>query len=334
MRVFFLILLSFFSFKCFSIERALLIGIGTYPDNSGWSKISSVNDVDLLKGCIKDFEIITLTDKQATHDNIIKAIENLINILQPGDSVLVHFSCHGQRIITYKNNEPDMLDEALVAFDAKAIKSPDYVGQYHLLDDKVGNLIKQVSRKIGPAGLVVVTLDACYSDSMDKGEKQKKGPIYRGGNGVFGKDDISQDSLYRLKKVYYKQDTTSIEKNLEHSDIVWLSACKTYQKNMEVVKGNIGYGSLSYAMYTAFTKYDFSSVEQWLDVVYEQMQKDVFMQTPQVRTTLNYHFPNAITKKEESSGEISKGKSYLYSLLLSFTGLLAIYLIWKTIKRK
>lgn len=331
MRTFFLILLSLFSLKCFPIERALLIGIGTYPDSSGWSKISSVNDIELLKGCIEDFEITTLIDEQATHDNIVKAIEDLINIIQLGDSVLLHFSCHGQRILTYKNNEPDKLDEALVAFDAKATKSTNYVGQCHLLDDKIGYLITQLRKKTGPTGFVVVTFDACYSDSMDKGEKRKKYPIFRGGNDVFGRNDISEDSLHQLRSVFYKQDTISIEIVPEYSEVILLSACKTYQKNMEVMKNGIGYGSLSYAMYTAFKRTDLSSVEHWLDVIYEQMQKDVFVQTPQIRTTLNYHFPNDNVKYIKINNN-QKEKSHLYLFVLSVIGLFSIYLIWKARK--
>jgi len=54
------------------VKRALIIAIGDYPDSLGWGKISSTNDVPLIKRALEgqDFReqnITIITDRQATN---------------------------------------------------------------------------------------------------------------------------------------------------------------------------------------------------------------------------------------------------------------------------
>ena len=45
-------------------DRALLVGVGNYPAGSGWERLCSVNDVELLKPVLQQrgFLVTTLTD--------------------------------------------------------------------------------------------------------------------------------------------------------------------------------------------------------------------------------------------------------------------------------
>lgn len=287
-----IILLCVQCLSVFASKRALLVGIGHYPSKSGWAEISSINDIYLLQQVFSSFSTTTLVDKQATYADIIKAIEQLIHETNPKDTVFVHFSCHGQQLLTTDKNEPDLLDEALVPYDAYSRKSKYYNGEKHLRDDEIGKFIVELRREAGPGGLVVVTLDACFSDSMDKGRATKKNKhIYRGGADIFGINEIDSDSISAILKKRKEADFIGVSDFSDESPLVLLSACKSYQKNMEVVKGNKGYGSLSYAMFSSFTKNGIDDLFHWLDGIYHQMKKDVIAQTPQVRTTLEYTFP-------------------------------------------
>ena len=94
-------------------KLAFLVGINEYPDES-------------LSGCVTDVEmqrellvhkfgflpadILTLTNKQATRENIETAfISHLTNQAKPDDLVLFHFSGYGSRVSQIidenKNNE-------------------------------------------------------------------------------------------------------------------------------------------------------------------------------------------------------------------------------------
>ena len=74
-------------------KRALLVAIGNYPANSGWVKINSRNDIDLLTPVFRNagFAVTTLIDNQATHAGIITALKTLTNQCKKGDQVFIHF---------------------------------------------------------------------------------------------------------------------------------------------------------------------------------------------------------------------------------------------------
>ena len=82
-------------------NRALLIGISEYSPKYQWNSISGTNDIDLIKGVLKDFSIKELRNKNATFANITKELERLIAQSNPNDVVYIHFSGHGQPIEDY-----------------------------------------------------------------------------------------------------------------------------------------------------------------------------------------------------------------------------------------
>lgn len=339
-RILMIIVMAGIIYSSYAGREVLLIGIGHYPADSDWMSISSDNDISLLKDKVfKSLEPSTLTNKDATHKGIIKAINNLIVDSEEGDTILIHFSCHGQQMLTNDNNEPDHLDEALVPYDAFSKETKCYWGQNHLTDNELGELIKKLRNKLGKEGLVIITIDACFSDSMDKGEKKKTNVIYRGGAEIFGSNTISKDSLYAIQKRRKLSDDDLIENFPNGANVVIISACKTYQRNIEVVKNGIGYGSLSYAMYASAKQNGMTNLYKWFDGIYRQIQKDAFTQTPQIKTTLSYTFPvkkGLNPKKNTQIVQKQSSNTVVIVLLVAIILVLIIvlYFIWKQKRKK
>lgn len=99
-------------------KRALLIGINQYEakedSNAGWLPLQGcINDVELQKELLiyrfgfAPQDIVTLTDLEATRNNISNAIsEHLVAQTLPDDLVIIHFSGHGSRLGNYNTLVP------------------------------------------------------------------------------------------------------------------------------------------------------------------------------------------------------------------------------------
>lgn len=324
-------------FSMFANDKALIIGIGNYPQNSGWKKISSANDVELLcKSLPSNFAITTLVDNLATYERIKSSLNELSTNSVIGDTLFLHFSCHGQQVICNDKDEADYLDEALVPYDAFSKRTENYQGECHFLDDEFGQFLIQLRTAIGSKGLLIVTLDACFSDSMDKGEQDKNdgSVIYRGGESIFGSNSVSVDSLNFIESHHRETDKYELSKSKTLSDIVIISACKSFQKNMEVNIDGKGYGSLSYSIFQSLKATDFNNIKSWIDTVLDRMSDNAFTQNPQVRTTLDYKSRCSLNKTTATSEQSfkSRGKHYIYLLSGGVVCVLIIIIAW--MKRK
>lgn len=321
-----------------SEKRALLVGVGHYPKESGWQEISSVNDIDLFKKMLPSYDMQVLLDENATHKNIRKAFASLRNKIHEGDTILIHFSCHGQQMLPLNDNEEvDNLDEALVPFDAYSTKSDNYDGENHLRDDEMNDFLNSIRTAAGTNGLVLLTIDACFSDSMNKSSKKDK-TKYRGGASIFGANTFSNERLSDLLAHRTNEEAATILKRRDLSDILILSACKSFQRNKEVVIGGTGYGSLSYAMYLSYKNFGVSDLYKWLDGVYYEMKKIAFTQTPAIRTTLDYSFPEEPNYTKNTHNDLEEDTDeFRYPttiLTLSIVGLLILVLVWMKLRNK
>ena len=210
-------------------NTAALIGISQYQPGSGWRAINAHNDVELIKSKLSPlWEVIVLENESATHKGIIKLLDSISGSASPGDTVYIHFSCHGQQMVPItidSIHDPDLLDEALVPYDALQQWSSNYDGCNHLRDDELSEYINSIRDKVGVNGMVVVVLDACHSDSMERGDGELNKDtitIFRGTSKIFG-NPIAVDSLERYK---FNRDTSIITIN-NNSEVVYISACQT-----------------------------------------------------------------------------------------------------------
>lgn len=238
-------------------KAALVIGIGAYPQESGWCTIHGDNDipivVDMLEhnGFGKD-DIQVLRNEKATKQAVMQALGGLIQKANEGDVVYVHFSGHGQQITDLDGDEPDGYDEAWIPYDAWQKYNPNgYVGQSHIIDDELFDILTTLRAKVGDNGKIVVVSDACHSGSGSRGDEDVD--VIRGLPG----EEPSAEEIIALKKQFKDPYAFNIPNNrtnpkVTRDSVSWLfiSACKAYQNNFEYrdARGNY-YGKLSYLLW-------------------------------------------------------------------------------------
>lgn len=213
-------------------RRALVIGIGEQQDKS-WGKINGDRDVPLVKGMLAEAgfrDVRTLINRQATKAAIVKAFARLAHDCQRGDRVYVHFSGHGQQMTDREGDEADRWDEAWIPYDACRKYGAQDRGEKHLTDDEVERMLAQIWQKIGPAGKLLVVIDACHSGSGTRGDDGTGAPV----RGAWDRFVIPSAGKPQTKVPAARQPW------------VTLSACKDYQSNFEMEKK--GVGKLTYAL--------------------------------------------------------------------------------------
>ena len=186
-----LLTLSFLSVSYAQNKRALIVAIGEYAkkgefkhmnvEKGYWSNINSANDVPLIKGALnhhgfEDENIAILRDKDATQEGVLQSIRKLIDDSEKNDIVVFHYSGHGQQIMDDNGDEIDGYDEALVPYDAPSrYKKGVYEGEKHIRDDKVGELMTELRKKLGPDGHLLIVFDACHSGTATRGIASARG---------------------------------------------------------------------------------------------------------------------------------------------------------------
>ena len=236
-------------------KRALIVAVGKYPETSGWAKINSENDVPIIRTALinqgfSSGNINVLINQQATKAGIIKALNNLIAISQPGDIVVFHFSGHGQQVTDTKGDEINGLDEALIPYDANIKPSavePD--ARFHLIDDEVGVFLDKLRKKVGLKGDVLFFIDACHCGPMSR-DMADTTVVVRGTSQIFETRGFSSKSVHKIKNNFYNISSKTAQQNLNFSPYTIISACLSNQTNIEYKKC----GSLSYAIGKVLSK--------------------------------------------------------------------------------
>lgn len=326
MKRFILIILTLLfccEFFLMARNRALIIGVGHYPENSGWHELSSINDVELLKSVLAPtFSVQTLTDSEATKEGIRKAIAKLTSTTVAGDIVVIHFSGHGQQMITDDPNEPDSLDEAIVPYDAYLEKTNTYNGEKHIRDNELGDWIKELAEKAGETGAVFVSLDACHSDDANKGENDS-GIVYRGSPEIFG-----APKGFIPASIHYNSSSNIIHREPGSAEVLFLSACQTYEKNREYN----GYGSLSYALANILRCQPLELSPKFLSSVYSEFSRLKLYQTPGVRATFEYEVPKFVPIVLPIGGANTSSLTWLW-IVAGIVILIIIAILWRKKKK-
>ena len=261
-------------------KRALIVAISEYPAHSGWKPINADNDVAILLNTLKkkgfhENNITVLRDSMATKQHVITAFLSLQKKADVGDFVFIHFSTHGQQMEDDNGDEPDGLDESIVCYDAKMFFSPEYKGENHLRDDEMDALLLPVRKKIGETGNLIVSLDACHSESGTRGDESEE--VVRGTSVIF-----SQNPGYNRKNTDRIPKPPLIQEN-GMSPITELAATESNRLNYEFK----GYGSLTYALCTVWDSYDIlPAFSVWSKEIKQKMEEIRPGQTPVFRTTI------------------------------------------------
>lgn len=263
-------------------KRALLIGIGTYPDVR-WKPLSSANDLAYLKTALQlqgfqPANMLVLADSAATYKGIDNGFEQLKKQCKPGDIVYVHFSGHGQQIEDDEENpdETDGFDEALVPYDARGKYDPvKYYGQHHYRDDALGRQLEGIRAVLGSNGSLLVVIDACHSGTATRSGSIA---ITRGDPTPFASPEYKPKLKTTLGGRMAGEAFMSAAP-LNTANMVVLSASSPNQVNYETHddKGQ-GIGSLSYAVARALQQLPrsatyqqlFASVKSMIQAEYQQ----------------------------------------------------------------
>lgn len=147
-------------------KLALLIGINQYPESMfdraghGMGLTGCVTDVELQRELLihrfgfHDRDILTLSDRQATRQNIETAfVSHLIEQAQPGDVVVFHFSGYGSRVQPSTPTEPPQ--SSLVPVDGWSAKDDLLVND--LSEETLLLLLRSL-----PTNRVTTVLDTSY----------------------------------------------------------------------------------------------------------------------------------------------------------------------------
>jgi hypothetical protein len=231
-------------------KLALVIGIGDYPEESGWCKIHGDNDISIVTEMLEvnGFEQVQiLSNKAASKQGIMEALNNLAKKASLGDVVYIHFSGHGQQITDLDGDEPDGYDEAWIPYDACKDYSGKYQGQNHIVDDELFDFLNQLRTKVGDKGKIIVVSDACHSGSGSRGDED---------------EDVVRGVQERFE-VPAERNAGSVKR--ESTAWLFVSACKAYQNNFEYRDNQGNYhGMLSYLLWE--NRADMSDVT-WQEVM-------------------------------------------------------------------
>ena len=259
-------------------KRAFMVGISNYSSNQQfadekvWNDIHGDNDVKLLIPTLKKqgFTIQKLCNKEATANNIRKALKAFSTKCKPGDIVYLHFSCHGQPFEDYNGDESDGWDEALIPYDAsKEYQQGKYTGENHIIDDELNVYLKTIRNRIGPKGIVYVVIDACHAGSSYRGEEDKDSIVIRGTDKGFSR--TNKQYAPRIDK----RGKIKVEKSAQMANICIIEACRSYQVNSEIRADGKFYGSLSYYVNKVLQSVKLDMGISWMERVAQQMNKDV-----------------------------------------------------------
>lgn len=278
-------------------KRALIIAIGEYAkkgefkhmnvEKGYWSTINSANDVPLIRAALNHhgFEndnISLLQDKEATQEGVLKAINQLILDSKENDIVVFHYSGHGQQIEDDNGDEIDGYDEALVPYDAPSrYRKGVYEGEKHIRDDKVGQLMTELRKKLGPKGHLLIVFDACHSGTATRGIASARGT-----------EEKLESPDY---KPVYNPDAQEVfiggapldEKGL--APYILFSGSSARELNFETFdENNRRVGSLSYCFSKAMANADNNTSYIGLfDQIRAEMSSKAPRQTPQIEGDIN-----------------------------------------------
>lgn len=141
---------------------ALLIGINKYLNLPGKDLKGCVNDVEQMKRTlIERFEftegqIELLRNEDATRDNMLQALDRLVERTEKNELVFFQFAGHGSRMTDREGNKPSRFDETIVPYDSGRRPKPNR----DITDDE---LAVRLTRLAAKTPHIVLLFDCCHS---------------------------------------------------------------------------------------------------------------------------------------------------------------------------
>ncbi|HOV84896.1 MAG TPA: caspase family protein [Syntrophobacteraceae bacterium] len=155
------------------MKKALLVGINDYPGKQN-DLMGCVNDVHNMQDLLVSLfgfppeNITIMTDRDATTENILEALDLLVSSAKPADQIVFHFSGHGSQVSDKDGDEPDRCDEIICPYDldwqSKVIRDDD---------------LSRIFKSIKPGVHAEVFLDCCHSGTGLRGAGGKSANYMR-----------------------------------------------------------------------------------------------------------------------------------------------------------
>jgi hypothetical protein len=148
-------------------KSALVVGINYYGTSRQLG--GCLNDAEkTIEKLIKEFDfdlndIQLLVEEFATRQNILNGIQRLVQKLRTGDLGIFTYAGHGTQTVDLPPiEEPDMLDEAIVPYDA--INNRENL----IRDDEIG---AQLAHLVTDSHFVVI-FDSCHSATATRNQPE------------------------------------------------------------------------------------------------------------------------------------------------------------------
>ncbi|MEG3640334.1 alpha/beta hydrolase [Magnetococcus sp. PR-3] len=167
-------LIFLFSTPAQAAKHALLIGIDDYSKSGLTSLSGAVNDVKIVKQTLlerfgfTEQGITTLLNEQATLGGVEQGFKTLLNRINQGDFVYIHYSGHGSFTTDLNGDEASGEDQTWVVYGARHDTQSTAKDNYDLLDDQLGHWLAPIYAK---AGQVILVSDSCHSATVSRGVK-------------------------------------------------------------------------------------------------------------------------------------------------------------------
>lgn len=260
-------------------RRALCVGINVFKNYPGSALQGCVNDANDMASVLKDFlgfsdtDITKLTDAQATKDNILKSLTDMVNGAKAGKYKYLVFSLssHGTQVPDVSGDEPDSADEAFCPHDL-AEKSQQWDPDHIILDDELHDLFIQLPKDV----LLEVYLDTCHSGTGLKAIDMlsDRNPRY-----------LPPPSLEAFKKVDGCRSRglhqAMLDKGITHH-ILW-AGCRSDQTSADANIGSSWHGAFTYYFCKELrASKNKSSRKDILQTIRKDLTAGGYTQTPQL----------------------------------------------------
>jgi len=210
-------------------KRALQWGINDYPSSNNDLR-GCLNDIAewsfLLKDVYKFDEIYTIFDSNATKNNVVNKMKELIEKSVAGDILVFDYSGHGTYTQDLNGDEIDGKDEAICLYDGL------------LIDDD----IKEILSKIKDGVRTTVIFDSCFSGSSTRAFGDNN-DLYRVARFMPPKDEmIAKMSTLPVKSKMFK----TIGQTEEEMNHILISGCSDNEVSYDANFSGKYYGAMSY----------------------------------------------------------------------------------------
>lgn len=153
-----------------SIGRALVVGIDQYPYIRANPLHGCVNDARRIADVLEERyffqEVLCRFDDDATRDALLDAMQQLLDVTEPGERIVVHFSGHGSQI----RNADGSLVETLVPHDSGRQQWPNR----DITDHELYAWVLRLSAK---TPFITLIFDSCHAGgALRNGDSRRSAP--------------------------------------------------------------------------------------------------------------------------------------------------------------